>query len=295
MTFYIVTPVYNAIQWLPSCIRSVADQVSEDINVHHHIQDGGSSDGSLEWLQAWQRETQGKNGYKFTFTSCKDNGMYDAINKAWDIMPDDADVILHLNADEQCTLDALKSVAKAFQQHPEADILLCSHLVVDKKGGYICHRRPVHPCKWCSQAITEIITCDCFHKASNFRKNGLRFDTQWQSLGDFVFYRNLLQTNPRIVTEPGIFATIFTVTGNNLGWSDITHQEHRKLQAKKTRLIKIYRTFAILYFALRIRLCDCIRTKPKKYDLYCENESERREKKIKRPTIHWACRIVGER
>ena len=101
MKFYIVTPAYNALQWLQGCVRSVADQVKEGVEVHHHVQDGGSTDGTPSWLKTWQEEHQGVSGYTFTFESAKDAGMYDALNMAWEKIPSDAGVTAHLNCDEQ--------------------------------------------------------------------------------------------------------------------------------------------------------------------------------------------------
>ena len=47
MKFWIVTPSYNHLDFLKLAIMSVADQVRSDIQVHHHIQDGNSSDGTF--------------------------------------------------------------------------------------------------------------------------------------------------------------------------------------------------------------------------------------------------------
>lgn len=57
MTFYIVTPAYNALSWLQRCIYSVADQVAEGVEVHHHIQDGGHQ---MERLSGWRTGRKNK-------------------------------------------------------------------------------------------------------------------------------------------------------------------------------------------------------------------------------------------
>ena len=84
MKFYIVTPTYNSLNWLRCCIKSVADQVCEDVEIHHHVQDGCSTDGTPLWLEQWREQSLSIVGYKFTYDSEPDKGMYDAINKAWD-------------------------------------------------------------------------------------------------------------------------------------------------------------------------------------------------------------------
>lgn len=114
MKFYIVTPAYNALSWLQRCIYSVADQVAEGVEVHHHIQDGGSSDGTPEWLENWQQEHASSPGYTFTYESGKDAGMYDALNKAWEKTPSDAAVTAHLNSDESTFPVPLKPSQRRF-------------------------------------------------------------------------------------------------------------------------------------------------------------------------------------
>ena len=129
MKFFIVTPTFNSLRWLPGCIASVRNQVSDGgvgcdvlgvkperldylnpktqhlkpsalpITVHHHIQDGGSTDGTVDWLRQYDAEVRRQQsevsnpktsnlkpntavpGYTFSYASEPDNGMYDALNK----------------------------------------------------------------------------------------------------------------------------------------------------------------------------------------------------------------------
>ena len=50
MKVTVVTPVYNGMPWLPASILSVAQQ-RPDAEVEHLVYDGGSTDGSAEWLR----------------------------------------------------------------------------------------------------------------------------------------------------------------------------------------------------------------------------------------------------
>ena len=47
--FTIVTPSYNMLGYLQRCVRSVADQ--QGATFEHLVIDGGSSDGTAEWLR----------------------------------------------------------------------------------------------------------------------------------------------------------------------------------------------------------------------------------------------------
>ena len=102
MDFTIITPSYNQLSHIKCCVKSVRDQATQDLKIHHHIQDAGSDDGTREFLEkigecggfvelgvnASAVNVQTSNNidqffnYSFSFQSEKDGGMYDAINKA---------------------------------------------------------------------------------------------------------------------------------------------------------------------------------------------------------------------
>ncbi len=294
MKFYIVTPAYNALHWLRSCVRSVFDQVCEGVEVHHHVQDGGSGDDTVLWLQEWQNSHADVPGYRLTFESAKDCGMYDALNKAWEQIPADAEVTAHLNCDEQYLPTALSQVAAAMCKNPEADIAITSYIIIDAQSRYICHRRPVFPHCWIGHTVCEIITCACFHRVTTFKKNGVTFDPQWRSIGDLIFYRDILQHAPRCVVLPRVFTGVFRVTGNNLAWTDVTAQEW--LRYEKTvpaSLLKLKKLAAFISNVKR-RTADWWYPAPDSYCFYEPDSETRCSRFIKRPTSHWGCRTEGE-
>jgi len=53
MHIYVVTPAFNAVQTINRTINSVISQ-SGDFTIHYHVQDGGSTDGTVALLQQWQ-------------------------------------------------------------------------------------------------------------------------------------------------------------------------------------------------------------------------------------------------
>ena len=293
MKFYIVTPTFNALSWLQRCVRSVADQAGEGVEVHHHVQDGGSMDGTPVWLDEWQRAQQSIPGYTFTYESGKDAGMYDAINLAWAKMPSDAAVTAHLNSDEQYLPGALKGVAEAFLKHSRAEIVLGTYIIVDADSRYICHRRPVHPSRWRSQTVCEIITCSCFHKAEAFRRHGIRFDTRYRALADLVFYRDIVNSKPRFCVQPGLLTSSFTVTGDNLAWAESSRQEWR--DEMKSLPWYVSRRHGIAYRVNNLlrRVADMQSYAPRSYSIYMPDEEERITITIKRPTAHWGMRTVS--
>lgn len=293
MKFYVVTPTYNALSWLQRCVRSVADQIAAGVEVHHHVQDGGSADGTPTWLDAWQRECRNISGYTFTYESAKDAGMYDAINTAWEKMPADADITAHLNSDEQYLPEALKGVADAFHNHSDAEIVLGTYIVVDAESRYICHRRPVRPGFLRSQTVCEIITCSCFHRVDVFLQHGIRFDTSYKALADMVFYRTIVAARPVFCVQPGLLTSVFTVTGENLAWSDRADKEWKKEMASLPRFVSKSHGLSYRISNLLRRFADWFTPAPENYGIYMPEQENRSLFRINHPTAHWGMRTVS--
>ena len=291
--FYIITPVLNSLSWLKRCVYSVADQVTEDVEVYHFVQDGASTDGTVEWLQQWKQESAEREGYTFAFESESDAGMYDALNKAWDKLPADADITAHLNSDEQYMPGVLAKIAVAFGKHPDVDMLVGTYFVVDADSNYICHRRPVSPWRWTSQAACELITCTCFHRASSFARHGIRFDTRFRSLSDMLFFRDLVNHNLKVCVVPEIITSLFAITGENLGWSAITEAEWKQALSGMPIGVARSRWLCNLVSSARRRWCDLFHESPRKFSLYLSGREDRTVQEIKYPTSHWGCRTLS--
>lgn len=88
-TFCICTPCFNSSATIEKTIESVLGQEG-DFHLRYHVQDGGSTDGTVEILQRVKEKlSKGSIGYNcksltFTFDTEKDDGMYDALVKAFD-------------------------------------------------------------------------------------------------------------------------------------------------------------------------------------------------------------------
>ncbi len=294
MKFYIVTPTFNSLTWLKNCVRSVADQCGEGVEVHHHIQDGASSDGTVAWLEEWQNQSH-EGGYQFSYVTGKDAGMYDAINRAWDAAPHDADVIAHLNSDEQYLPRALESLVTRLHENPTADVALGSYVILDAESRYICHRRPVQPSAWRSKTVCEIITCSCFYRADYFRRLNLRFDTSLRALADLVFYIQLTAAKPHFLILPELITSSFTVTGHNLAWSELSEREWNTHMAQLPWYRSKLHGLHFRWVNLKRLLVDRRVEKPRYYEIYTQQGDERSRYLIRRPTCHWGCRTEGER
>lgn len=290
MKFYIVTPTFNALEWLQCCVRSVADQAGEGVVVHHHVQDGGSGDGTVAWLEQWRAEHEDVTGYTFTYESGRDSGMYDALNRAWAKLPEDAAVTAHLNSDEQYLPGALQEVAQGFRRFPKAEVLACAFLIVDAQGRYICHRRPVQPRRWRSEVVCELNTCSCFHEAAAFRRHGIRFDTRYRSIADLVMYREMVRIGVRVVILPQLLSSSFAVTGSNLAWTEVTGRELVMAAEGSARWQVCGRRWINLLSNVGRRWNDFFCKAPQKFALYARDSAVRAHKRIRHATAHWGMR-----
>ncbi len=289
MKFWIVTPSYNQVKWLNTCLKSVADQTKEGICVHHHIQDACSTDGTIELLREWQEHIKISKNYTFSFSSEKDNGMYDAINIGWRKADDDVDFIAHLNCDEQYMPNALINIADTFRKHADTDVLLADMLVVDEAGEYICHRRSLKPYRFLSQLWCAGFTASTFQRASVIKDKKVFFDTDWKNIGDKVWYNSLHKAGVKFTVYHEIVA-IFTDTGDNLNWTDEGKEESIKYINEFVPMLKgNLKLLQILskINALRRLTIEFFCKVPTQYSIFCKDSDSRTTKPIESPTWRW--------
>jgi hypothetical protein len=126
----IVTPTWNGEAFLNETISSVVAQ-SGDFDLHYHVQDGLSTDGTVKILQQWSKTfadsaTDSTPRVQYSWASEEDAGMYDAINKGFAHVltrlgsVDPARVIMTwINSDDLLAVSALKTVARFFDSCPD--------------------------------------------------------------------------------------------------------------------------------------------------------------------------------
>lgn len=108
----IITIVYNNKWTIKDAINSVQNQNYHDIE--HVIVDGGSTDGTIEIIEA-------SLNHNTRFISGKDNGLYDALNKGIRLATGDIIGILHSD-DTFNGNDVISEIVKAFQQNDSDSI-----------------------------------------------------------------------------------------------------------------------------------------------------------------------------
>ena len=122
----VLTPSLNQARWLSDNLHSVAVQTYPDIE--HIVMDGGSTDGSIELLQA--------AGDNVVWRSEPDAGQADALNKAFALSS--GEIIGWINSDDAYFDErVVEDVVAYFDRHPEVDVAYGHAAQVDHNGRII--------------------------------------------------------------------------------------------------------------------------------------------------------------
>ena len=123
----VVTPSFNGAGTIRETIESVLRQDYPDLE--HIVMDGGSTDATLDIVKTYPH---------LLWTSGKDEGHYDAMNKG--IARATGDLIVILNADDCFRPGAFQAVVSGYRAHPEWDASFGDVVYVDGEGKEIYRR-----------------------------------------------------------------------------------------------------------------------------------------------------------
>ena len=147
-TFLIVIPARNAAVHIAAALESVAAQDLTGIRVHVHVQDGGSTDGTLEIVRPWSMRFTGgddSSTLAITWATAADAGMYDAIATAIDEASErffSPDVFFWLNADDILMPQALRNLGATFANQA-VEWVIGAAVDLDESGAVTSHK--AHP------------------------------------------------------------------------------------------------------------------------------------------------------
>ena len=133
MTCSIITITYNNLDGLRRTAESVAVQTYADME--WIVVDGGSTDGTQEWLRGMKEESRGDSFRNFNSSNLQilsepDKGVYDAQNKGIGMAK--GEFCFFLNAgDSFCRADVLE---RMMAMPLDADIVYGNEVVVDAEG-----------------------------------------------------------------------------------------------------------------------------------------------------------------
>jgi len=218
MKFSIATPVLNGLPALRACVASVRRQTHRELE--HLVQDGGSTDGTVDWLRA-------QSG--LDWRSATDAGMYDAINQAW--ARSAGDVLSWLNADEQYLPETLATVGAHFEGHPDADAVFGDCILVNPRGAPLAARREIPLRGWYAVNGTLYVqSCTLFVRRRALDKFG-GFDTSFRIAGDKEWILRLYRGGARF-DHVSRYLALFSLGGANLSRRPEMRTESDRIRAR---------------------------------------------------------------
>lgn len=216
-SFSIVTPVMNGRTFLDEMILSIVTQAGP-FSIRYHVQDGGSTDGTLDMLERWSKRLSGDfpivcSGVEFSYASGPDAGLYDAVNKGF-AQTGLGDFMSWINADDRYEPGAFASVAQVFQKFSDVNWVAGRPIVISEAGAQ-CELVALRsfPRKAIAAAIFEGRFSTWFlQQEGMFWRSGL-----WQTVGgangkmrlagDFDLWRRFARHSDMVVVDAllGVF------------------------------------------------------------------------------------------
>lgn len=291
MKFTVITPSFGQLGYLKLNAASVADQSADGIKVEHIIQDGGSTDGTREWLA----DQTGITG-----VAEADDGMYDAINRG--IAKGSGDVFSWLNCDEQYLPGALNAVRELLESDSEIDVVVGHTVVVDEAGRYLCHRKAVVPSPGIlRRGRLPVHSSSMFFRARLVKgPDAVLFDPQWKAMGDWAWMKDLVERGARVAVLDRFLST-FTDTGGNLGMSPRAQQEMRRVESGLSLLDRMVSPAVRAREYLGKLVSGYYRQAPFHFACYRPDPEEpggvserRHEAYVERPTFYWKGHMFGQ-
>jgi len=259
----IVTPVFNSIRWIDLCVRSVRHALQGQ-SYEHIAVDGGSTDGTLEYLKQQQ---------DIRLILGPDKGMYDALNKG--MAAARGHIVGHLNTDEQYDRVGLTHALHKLDQ-TRADAVFGPTIMLDEHLNFlylfkqITVPRPIDadwhmPVQTCSLLFRRTIWERCPYPA------------EYRIVGDHVWFRRQMRLGLKLVParKPiGLFTWHQDDIAKRLG----SHKENALADVnRKTLRMRL----AKLWFRIRkVASGACCRPFTLRFSLETKNGQE-----IK--TLHW--------
>ena len=108
----VIIPSYNKVKYIKKTLDSIVGQNYKNYEVI--IEDGGSTDGTLEIIKRYAR----KYPKIINFRSGKDEGQLDVINKG--LKKATGDIVTFINADDTYIGETFESVAGYYLENPDA-------------------------------------------------------------------------------------------------------------------------------------------------------------------------------
>lgn len=179
----VVTPSYNQAKFVEECLLSVKEQNYPWME--HIVVDGASTDGTLDILKQYS----GREGWEhLRWTSAPDGGQSDALNKGFQMA--EGEVIGWLNSDDFYLPACFETVARAYQQYPQTDLLYGDFLWTDEKGVPFQIRREITFSRFAllHNHMCYVPSSGAMFFRSQIIRDGHRLDKTYHYAMDYEFF-----------------------------------------------------------------------------------------------------------
>ncbi len=216
----IVTPTLNQSRFLDKTIASVLGQNYP--NLEYIIQDGGSTDGTVEILE--QYRTQIKH-----IESCLDSGQANGINRGFRHAT--GEIMAWLNSDDMLLPGAIPYIVNFLLKHPDVDVVYGHRINMNQDGNEVGRRiLPPHSndvLRWSDLIPQETL----FWRRRLWEKTGGYIDESFQYAMDWELLLRFLDAGAKFVRLPR-FLGAFRVhpEQKTLKWVDIGQAEADRLR-----------------------------------------------------------------
>ena len=187
----IVTPSFNQAHFLGRTIDSVLGQGYPKLE--YFVQDGGSTDGTMEVLQHYGDRLTG-------WLSEKDDGQSHAINLGF--ARTKGEIMGWLNSDDLLMPGALHRVGEYFAQHPEVDVVYGHRILIDEQdleiGRWVLPSHDGKVLSWADFVPQETL----FWRRTIWEKAGGQIDESFRFAMDWDLLLRLRDVGARMVRLP---------------------------------------------------------------------------------------------
>lgn len=190
----IITAVLDRAGTIGAALDSVAAQTCQDLE--HVVVDGGSTDGTLERVQAARHAVR--------LTCERDHGIYDAFNRGLALAT--GEWVAFLNSDDAYAHPrVLEAVLAAAARHPDADVLHGDVDMVDPAGRVTRELRFVPgPEPYAAFGVTlPVFQPAAFVRRRLFERLG-GFDATYRIVGDYELFLRAWRAGARFQHLPGV-------------------------------------------------------------------------------------------
>ena len=216
----LVTPVLNCAAYIEQTIQSVISQHYP--NLEYFIIDGGSTDGTLEIIQAYAKEITG-------WISEPDSGMYDALNKGF--AKSSNEIMGWISGTDILHPGGLFVVGSVFRAFPDVEWITGTPTVVDESGATTEVRPLPHwsRVRFLAGANKYIQQESTFWRRSLWEKAGGYVDASRRIASDFELWVRFFR-HARLYSVSALIGA-YRAHANSIGLEDMAacHRVHSQV------------------------------------------------------------------